>query len=105
MGIIKKNDEQIIENEDKGLFASSYYTKQTQNDVQDTQDDDLDALLNDEDENVFSAYRQKRLLDLQAQLERKKFGEVGEITKQDYLEQVNNAGENIWVVLHVYKPG
>lgn len=28
-----------------------------------------------------------------------------EITKQNYVDEVNNAGEDIWVVVHVYKPG
>ena len=33
------------------------------------------------------------------------YGEVREISKSDYVAEVNNAGEGIWVVLHVYKPG
>ena len=34
-----------------------------------------------------------------------KYGDVKEISAQDYVQEVNNAGENIWVVLHLYKPG
>ena len=70
--------------------------------------DDLDALfdeLNDEDERTFEVYRQKRLADLKSEYDRKRFGTVIEITKQDYVDEVNNAGEDIWVVLHIYKPG
>jgi hypothetical protein len=33
------------------------------------------------------------------------FGEVGEISGQDYIKEVNKAGEGIWVVLHLYKQG
>ena len=71
-------------------------------------EDDIDALfdeLNDEDERAFEEYRQKRLANLKAEYDRKRFGAVLEITKQNYVDEVNNAGEDIWVVVHVYKPG
>lgn len=38
----------------------------------------------------------------QAQL-KARFGEVREISKVDYVTEVNKAGEGVWVVLHVYK--
>ena len=34
-----------------------------------------------------------------------KFGDVREISAQDYVDEVNKAGKGIWVVLHLYKPG
>lgn len=34
-----------------------------------------------------------------------KFGEVLEITAQDYVEEVNKAGADVWVVLHLYERG
>lgn len=34
-----------------------------------------------------------------------KFGEVIEITAVDYVEEVNEAGDGVWVVLHLYKTG
>ena len=34
-----------------------------------------------------------------------KYGEVREISKSDYVHEVNKAGEGIWVVLHIYKNG
>jgi hypothetical protein len=33
------------------------------------------------------------------------FGDVQEITGQDYIKEVNEAGDGIWVVLHLYKTG
>ncbi|TNN33823.1 Phosducin-like protein 3 [Liparis tanakae] len=33
------------------------------------------------------------------------FGELVEISGQDYVKEVNQAGDGIWVVLHLYKPG
>ena len=34
-----------------------------------------------------------------------KFGDVREISAQDYVDEVNKAGKGIWVVLHLYKSG
>ena len=34
-----------------------------------------------------------------------KFGEVREISAVDWVDQVNKAGDGIWVVLHLYKQG
>lgn len=34
-----------------------------------------------------------------------KFGDVREISAVDYVDEVNKAGEDIWVVLHLYKSG
>jgi hypothetical protein len=37
--------------------------------------------------------------------ERNRFGDLTEITGSEYVQQVNNAGDGVWVVLHLYKPG
>ena len=34
--------------------------------------------------------------------QKSKFGSVLEITKQDWVEQVNKAGDGVWVIVHVY---
>jgi hypothetical protein len=34
---------------------------------------------------------------------RAKYGSVKEISKVDYVTEVNQAGEGVWVILHVYK--
>ncbi len=34
-----------------------------------------------------------------------KYGSVSEITKADWVQEVNKAGDGVWVVLHVYKQG
>lgn len=34
-----------------------------------------------------------------------RFGDVREISAQDYVDEVNKAGKGIWVVLHLYKSG
>ena len=43
------------------------------------------------------------MLEIQIKQSKKVFRDVTEISKQDYVSQVNEAGEGIWVVLHVYK--
>lgn len=34
-----------------------------------------------------------------------KFGDVMEISAVDYVQEVNQAGDGVWVVLHLYKTG
>lgn len=67
--------------------------------------DELDELEDSEDEAILLEYRNKRIAELKALAERQKFGAVGEISAQDYVNEVNKAGEGIWVVLHLYKQG
>lgn len=62
-------------------------------------EDDVD----EEEERIFEEYRRQRMAEMkQAQL-KARFGEVREISKVDYVTEVNKAGEGVWVVLHVYK--
>lgn len=67
--------------------------------------DELDELEDSEDEAVLLEYRNKRISELKALAERKKFGTVEEISAQDYVKEVTKAGEGIWVILHLYKQG
>lgn len=67
--------------------------------------DELDELEDSEDEEIIAQYRRKRIAELQALAEKAKFGDVREISGQDYVDEVNKAGEGIWVVLHLYKQG
>lgn len=64
-------------------------------------EDDID----EDDERIFEEYRRQRLAELKAQQMKARFGEVMDISKADYVAQVNNAGEGVWVVLHIYKDG
>ncbi|RWS04385.1 viral IAP-associated factor-like isoform X1, partial [Dinothrombium tinctorium] len=66
--------------------------------------DDFDELLDDDDELALREYRIKRLQQIKAEAMKNTFGEVREITKQDYVDEVNKAGDGVYVILHVYKP-
>jgi len=67
--------------------------------------DELDELEDDEDEAIMQQYREKRLQEIKSQLAKTQFGDVIEITAQNYVQEVNKAGDGVWVVLHLYKQG
>lgn len=67
--------------------------------------DELDELEDSEDEAILLQYRHKRIAELKALAEKSKFGSVLEISAQDYVQEINKAGEGIWVILHLYKVG
>jgi hypothetical protein len=64
---------------------------------------ELEDELDEEDEKVFEAYRRQRLQELKSAQLLARFGDVREISRDDYVREVNKAGEGIWVVLLVYK--
>ena len=45
------------------------------------------------------------MAEILAAQQKAKFGSVKEISAVDYVDEVNKAGEGVWVVLHLYKPG
>lgn len=67
--------------------------------------DELDDLEDEEDELVLLKYRNQRIAELKALAEKSKYGNVVEISAIDYVEQVNKAGPDVYVVLHLYKQG
>lgn len=67
--------------------------------------DELDELEDSEDEQILLQYRNKRIAEMKALAEKQKYGSVREISGQDYIDEVNKAGDDIWVVLHLYKQG
>jgi hypothetical protein len=67
--------------------------------------DELDELEDEEDERVLEQYRRQRMAEIMATQQRAKFGDVIEISAENYVREVNQAGEGIRVVLHLYKQG
>lgn len=66
---------------------------------------ELEDLEDELEEQIFLEYRRKRLEELKTAVKKNKFGEVLEITGKEYVQEVNQAGEDVWVVLHLYRPG
>lgn len=93
------------------LLASYMFTLQSsfrfegEKKIEDLDLDELDELEDSEDEAILHEYRNKRIAEMKALAERQKFGTVREISGQDYVDEVNKAGEGIHVVLHLYKQG
>uniref|UniRef100_A0A6G3MHH1 Viral IAP-associated factor homolog (Trinotate prediction) n=1 Tax=Henneguya salminicola TaxID=69463 RepID=A0A6G3MHH1_HENSL len=56
----------------------------------------------DDDEQLESIRRQ-RINQIKAFHEKAKFGYVYEITAADYTTEINEAGKDIWVILHLYQ--
>ena len=53
----------------------------------------------------FPTPRQRRMAEIAAAQAKAKFGSVKEISAVDYVDEVNKAGDGVWVVLHLYKTG
>lgn len=62
---------------------------------------ELDELEGEEDEDFLEEYKIKRFQELQKLQQKSKFGLVMHITKPEYAEQVTNASEESFVVLHM----
>ena len=45
------------------------------------------------------------MAEMMAQQKQVSFGSVLEISKADWVDQVNKAGESVWVIVHVYTEG
>jgi len=74
-------------------------------DMEDMTLDELDELEDEEEERVLEQYRQQRIAQIKSLQQKSRFGEVREISAQDYVAEVNKAGDGIFVVLHLYKQG
>jgi hypothetical protein len=47
--------------------------------------------------------RQERIEQLKAAQKQARFGTMEHITRGDFVQQVTNAGEDVYVVVHLYK--
>ena len=67
--------------------------------------DELDELEDEEEERILEQYKKARMAEIKAMQAKSRFGDVREISAEDYVNEVNKAGEGIFVVLHLYKQG
>jgi hypothetical protein len=51
---------------------------------------------------MLSRYREKRIAEMKAEAGRPQYGEVIDITASEYVKEVNEAGEGVWVVVLLY---
>ncbi|VDN13130.1 unnamed protein product [Dibothriocephalus latus] len=60
----------------------------------------------DDDEAKFlEEYRQKRLAEMRQAAARARFGNVCEVTKVDWMKEINQAGKGVYVVVHIARKG
>jgi len=108
-GIIpQKQDKEITEEDIVNLLEETVEAKSQGKALSDMTYDELNENeddIDEEDERMFEQYRRQRLAEMRQVQMSARFGEVGEITHADYVQQVNQAGDGVWVVLHVYKDG
>jgi hypothetical protein len=65
--------------------------------------EELKELEDDEDEDVIKMYQEKRMLELKELAKKHKFGKVLELRKQDYITEVTNAPQDVFVCLLLYQ--
>ncbi|GJQ79327.1 hypothetical protein Trydic_g16192 [Trypoxylus dichotomus] len=108
-GIIpsKCKETEVTEDQIVSMLEETITQKQSvlEKDISNMSLDELDELEDSEDEGVLLEYRRKRIAEIKGLALRSKFGTVLEISGQDYVQEVNKAGEGIWVILHLYKQG
>lgn len=59
----------------------------------------------DEDDEIMEKIRQKRLKEIEELRKKSKYGSILEISGEDWIKEINEAGEDIWVIVHLYKTG
>lgn len=62
-----------------------------------------DALLNHYLVITSNPFRKERMAQIRARQAKAKFGDVREISAEDYVQEVNKAGDETYVILHLYK--
>ncbi|XP_044736130.1 viral IAP-associated factor homolog [Chrysoperla carnea] len=105
-GIIPQKEKEISEDQIVSMLEETIEQK-TKDDkkLSELDLDELDELEDSEDEAVIQEWRRKRIAEIKEFTSKAKFGTVREISGQDYVSEVNKAGEGIWVILHLYKQG
>jgi len=106
-GIIpeKPKEKEISEDEIIAMMDKAIEKKNLGKAMEDMNLDELDELEDEEEERVLEEYRRARMAEIKKLQAKSSFGTVGEISAQDYVNEVNKAGDGIWVVLHLYKQG
>nr|ACO12809.1 Viral IAP-associated factor homolog [Lepeophtheirus salmonis] len=106
-GIIPKQskEKEITEEDIVALVDKTAQSKINGKTIEEMNLDELDELEDEEEERVLEIYRCQRIAEMTERMNKSKYGDVREISANDYVQQVNEAGEGVYVVLHLYKAG
>ncbi|XP_061171208.1 phosducin-like protein 3 [Saccostrea echinata] len=105
-GIIPPKEKEVSEEDIVNIMEATIQSKTTDKSLDDMTLDELNERedeIDEEEERIFEAYRRQRMAEMRQAQMKARYGEVKEISKVDYVTEVNKAGEGVWVVLHVYK--
>jgi len=101
----KPKEAEINEDDLVQMLEDTIKQKSGVKDLADMDLDELDELEDEEEERILLQMRNQRIAEMKALQEKSKFGAVREITAVDYVQEVNKAGDDIFVVLHLYRQG
>ncbi|XP_055290360.1 phosducin-like protein 2 [Moschus berezovskii] len=74
------------------------YEKMTLAELKEAEDE-----FDDEDMRAIEIYREKRLQEWKVLKKKQKFGELREISGNQYVNEVTNAEKDVWVIIHLYR--
>ncbi|XP_076438078.1 phosducin-like protein 3 [Babylonia areolata] len=106
--IIPQKEREVTEDDIINMVEQTVQQKQSGKDLGEMTLEELDENedgIDEEEERLFEQYRRQRMAEMMAKQSRARFGEVQEISKADWVREVNQAGEGVWVIVHVYKQG
>jgi len=103
----KEKEVEITEEQLLKMVEDTIKEKSGKKDIEDMTLEELDENEDEDwgDEKIMDQMRKQRLAEMMSLQQKAKFGDVREISAIDYVQQVNKAGEGIWVVLHLHKSG
>ncbi|KAM9320027.1 phosducin-like protein 3 [Gastrophryne carolinensis] len=104
-GILPPKEVPKQEEEDEVAILQQQSVVKTYEDMTLEELEENEDEFSEEDERAIELYRQQRLAQWKATQIKNTFGEVLEISGQDYVQEVTNAGKDLWVILHLYKQG
>nr|CAD7461836.1 unnamed protein product [Timema tahoe] len=106
-GILPSKEKEVTENDIVNMLESTIETKQAQGErsLENLSLNELDELEDEEDERILLEYRDRRIAEMKAAATKARYGALEEISAEDYVREVNQAGDGVWVVLHLYKQG
>jgi len=106
-GIIPEKEKEVTEEDLVTMLESTIAEKSRGRELSDMNIDELNENeddIDEEDERMFEEYRRQRIAELKTAQQLARYGDVREISKDEYVAEVNKAGEGVWVILLVYKP-
>lgn len=105
-GIIPQKEAEVTEDDIVDIVERTIESKlNREKDLEGLTIDELDELEDEEEERILLQMKNKRIAEMKAYNAKACFGRVLEISAVDYISEVNKAGKDIHVVLHLYKQG